>query len=256
MTDTQSKDIGPIGSGGYTVKRGDCIYSIAYEHGFFWETIWNDSANQVLRKERKEPGLILPGDKLTIPDKEKGQVDGADKARHRFKLKDVPAKLKFKFLCEEPPEQGLLTNSGPDTDALNVNTEDPDPPIPAEVKPRKNISYDLKIDGNMSSGETDDQGEIELFISPNAKSGSITFEPGTEKETTIPIRLGNLDPVSELCGVKQRLNNLGFPAGEETAELTPECEAAISEFQASVDIEPTGLLNDSTRNKLEEAHGS
>ncbi|MFH1075402.1 MAG: hypothetical protein V1753_00935 [Pseudomonadota bacterium] len=51
----------------YIVKQGDCIESIAFKHGLFWETVWNHPNNQQLKQERKNPNILLAGDKVFVP---------------------------------------------------------------------------------------------------------------------------------------------------------------------------------------------
>lgn len=45
----------------YIVKAGDCLNSIAYEHGFYWETLWSHPANAGLKAKRKNPDALLAG---------------------------------------------------------------------------------------------------------------------------------------------------------------------------------------------------
>jgi len=52
----------------YVVKKGDKVSAIAKTFGFSdWKVIWNDKANDGLRKSRGKPESIEAGDKLVIP---------------------------------------------------------------------------------------------------------------------------------------------------------------------------------------------
>ena len=59
----------------YQVKQGDCISSIAFEKGFFPDTIWNHPENENLKELRKDPSVLLPGDSVYIPDKRLRNLD-------------------------------------------------------------------------------------------------------------------------------------------------------------------------------------
>jgi N-acetylmuramoyl-L-alanine amidase len=93
-------------------------------------------------------------------------------------------------------------------------------------------------------------------IPPNARRSELILEPGTDKETFIPLRLGHLEPVSEISGIKNRLINLGFDCGETGDEETPNMAAALRAFQEKNGLPATGEINQATRKKLKEIHGS
>ncbi len=167
-----------------TVEQGDCISSIAFEHGFLWRTLWNHSSNADLKTRRKDPNVLLEGDIVHIPDLTPKQAPGATEKRHKFKLKGVPAKIKVRFLHDG--------------------------------KPRANIPYQLYVDGISSSGKTDRGGFVEARISPGAKQARIVLKD-PNRDIAYNVALGNLDPIDTPSGVAQRLTNLGYPTDDDPA---------------------------------------
>jgi peptidoglycan hydrolase-like protein with peptidoglycan-binding domain len=218
----QGAAVGPVGSGNYEVQQGDCLSSIAYAHGFFWETLWNHSANQQLKSERKDPNVLLAGDRVFVPDLRPKQESGTTGRRHRFKRKGVPEKLIVQFL-----RQG---------------------------KPKAHEAYILDIDGVLSEGKTDKDGKVRISIPPDAKTGKISFRNSVDQ---YQLDLGHLDPVTEISGVQGRLANLGFYSGPLDGKMSEELTRAIRDFQAARDPqkEPTGALDEKTREQIQDAYG-
>lgn len=243
----------------YTVNQGDCISSIAFRNGFFWEKIWNHPNNSELKQKRQDPNVLFPGDTVFIPEKEEKSERRATEQRHRFRLKGCPARLRLRIL-EEPTEQERRQNppiSSAAGDSRDSFTEDPEADqTPLEDRPRRNVPYVLEIDGNLIRGKTDSDGRIECAIPPGAQGGCLIIEPGTPNEATIPLHLGHLDPLSELSGVKQRLANLGFDCGDRDNTETPELGTALRVFQEKQGLPVTGEADQTTRDKLRELHGS
>jgi len=220
QSDETPQEQGPIGDGNYKVKQGDCMESIAYSHGFFWETLWNLPENEELREKRKDPNVLLPGDKVFIPKLRIKEESCSTEERHRFRLKGVPAKVVIRFEIDG--------------------------------EPRADEPYFLVIDGIRSNGRTDEEGRIEFYIPPDAKKGRITF-PETEREYDLV--LGGLDPISELSGVQGRLMDLGFFPGPVDNQMSPELTEAIRTFQEQNDLEASGKLDDDTRQKIDKVFG-
>lgn len=205
----------------HTVMQGECIGSIACNHGFFWQTVWNDPANAALKQKRKDPNVLMPGDTVAIPEL-RGKVEQLPlNKRHTFKLKGVPAKFYLRLL-----EAG---------------------------KPRANEPYTLEIDGLHFKGTTNASGEINVYIPPGAQSGLLVVGTG-DSRSEYSLQLGLLDPADELSGAQARLENLGFHPGENDGKLSPETIQALRAFQASHGLPVTGQLDAATQKKLNDSH--
>ncbi|MBW1720322.1 MAG: peptidoglycan-binding protein [Deltaproteobacteria bacterium] len=230
----------------HVVRKGDCISSIADAYGHFWETVWNFGKNSELKNLRVDPNILLPGDVVQVPDKEENQVPGETDTRHKFRKKGVPAKIRLKVMREPPAED----SNGESGDVISSSRQEPD-----EVC--ENLPYILEIDGAVTNGNTDSEGIIEISIPPGAKKGKLIIEPNTPLAREIPLELGNLDPISEVRGVKQRLANLGFDCGNTNNDkLNEDIERALRAFQSAHGLEVTGEIDQATRDELKDAHGS
>jgi N-acetylmuramoyl-L-alanine amidase len=205
----------------HTVRQGDCTTSIAFENGFFWETIWNYGANQALKEKRKDPFTLQPDDVVHVPDIRNKQHDCAIDQRHRFRLRGVPSKIQVRLLT-------------------------------AEEKPRSNLAYLLVIDGVPFEGSTDGDGRLQHPIPPNAKAGKLTI-PATGEQ--FDLDLGYLEPIDTVPGVQGRLRNLGFYRGPVDGQESVELAGGIQDFQMAMGLDPLGAMDEKTRAKLKELYG-
>lgn len=204
----------------YMVHLGDCINSIAYDNGLFWETVWNHPANAKLKVERKDPNILLPGDSVFVPDKRIKREPRPTDQHHKFVLRGVPAKLSLR---------------------ITVNDE-----------PRRNEPYVLTIDGRTRRGMTDGDGNISVPILPNAQSGRLVVGTGANA-LEFQLGLGHLNPIETVSGVKARLNNLGYPCGEPDEVWTEEAKRALAAFQSGKGLPATGVVDGATRQMLRQA---
>ena len=196
---------GPVGQGDYVARDGDCMASIAFDHGHFWETLWNDPGNSELQQVRQDPYVLLPGDRVTIPDKRRKDEQIAPEQRHRFRRRGLPETLRIRFLDSEgEPRQGVPYE-------LDITTRGGSPFTPVK-------------------GKTDGDGFLQVFIPPDATEGEIKLGEGEEQEI-LPILLGHLDPRETMTGINARLRNLGFDCGENDDELDEQTRLAVMEFQ-------------------------
>jgi hypothetical protein len=219
----------------YTVQQGDCISSIAFDNGFFWETLWNLSDNADLKALRKNPNVLLAGDVVTIPDITLKQQPCADAARYTFVRKGVPEKLNIQLLDYDK-------------------------------NPRPALDYIIVIDGDARRGKTDATGRIVESIPPSAQKCKLTFAApqsldqngkpvGKPQDQVMILNLGNLNPISEVSGIKARLVNLGFLKGSADEKLTDAAKHAISAFQKEQGLPVTGSPDDATKAQLLKVHG-
>ncbi len=198
----------------YEVKQGDCIFSIAVEHGFFADTIWNHPNNAELKKKREDPNVLLPGDVVFVRDKQIKEVS-------------EPTNQVYKFRCKNTPK------------TLSIQLKYIDTPL-------KNLDYTIEIDGQERKGKTDGEGWLKQSIAPNAKVAKVILPDGTKYE----LKLGNLDPVDEITGLQGRLNSLGLYEGSVNGRMDDKTKTALAVFQLINELEVTGEADETTKDLL------
>jgi Putative peptidoglycan binding domain len=224
MTDALSSqnDLGPVGDGEYLVVEGDCAESLAATSGLLPTTIWDHPKNAAVKKARDIQNLLLPGDRIHIPEKELKYQSCSTDRRHFFVRKGIPCKLR---LC-----------------------------IRWCDKPRRDTPYILVVDGVAHNGKTDQAGCLEIPIRPDAATGQLTIGSDPLCQQVITLDLGAMDPITETVGIQKRLRNLGF-LGDVTGELDDATASAIADFQENYSLEPTGELDQTTIDQLKTAYG-
>ena len=198
------------------VGVGETTSSLAKKKGFFWRTIWEHPENAGLRAKRKDPNVLFETDDIFIPEREIKKVSKGTEQEHVFKRKGEPSKLKVQML-----KLG---------------------------KPRANEDYVLDVDGKQKNGKTDGDGKLEHYIPGDAKTGKLIFKSGKE---VYPLRLGNLDPLDQISGVQQRLNNLGYSCGGEMGKLGEKTKEALKKFQGEHKLKVSGEPDAATKAKLQ-----
>ena len=240
-----------------TIRAGQCLTSIADARGLFWQTIWNHAGNAELKRLRKDPNILKPGDVVFVPDRQRKQEAGATEQRHRFRLKGVPVKLRLR-LMKGPAQTLTQRQAAPPQYPPPRDLETGDPPEQVESvedEPRADVPYRITIDGITTEGRTDNDGVLEVTVPPRATAGQLVVEPGTAQEGVVALRLGHLGPIDTVSGVKQRLANLAFDCGDTDDRETDAYAHAIREFQRKFGLDATGRMDDQTRRKLQEVHG-
>lgn len=204
----------------YEVKQGDCISSIAYEYGFFPETVWNHPSNAELKNKRKDPNTLCPGDVVVVPDKREKIITKPTGEMHKFRLNNTPA------LC-----------------SLQIFDQD---------DYRANQKYELEVDGIIYKGTTDSQGVLRVGIPPNAKTGKLSIGED-ESKAEFNLQFGFIEPPTEMRGVQARLNNLGYEC-RINGRMDDDTRRALREFQFANGLQETGEIDQATLQKLDELH--
>ena len=212
-------------SGNYKVQQGDHLSSIAKAFGFSdYNTIWNDPNNADLKSLRVNPNVLYPGDSLYIPDKVPTQYPKPTDQVHQF-VKNVP-QLTLCLVLEDLYE-----------------------------KPIANATCQLQVGGTSSSVTTDGTGRIQQTIPADAHDATLIIQdPQTPFQgISIPIKIGNLDPVDQVSGQVARLNNLGYFPGDGTDATA--LESAVEEFQCDNSLTVDGVCGAQTQATLKQVHG-
>lgn len=206
----------------YVVKAGDYLAKIATTHSFEMLKVWNDPKNAELRAKRGSPDILYPGDVLWIPKVLEDLIDVYTKRVNRYVAdpQDIEVNLRLR-LSGEP-----LCNADCEVHG-----------IPQEG-------------GERLTATTDDKGVLRLKVPVTVRTVELVF---TQPEAYFCLGVGDLDPITELSGVGQRLRNLGYIAHlDEETDLS----YGIRGFQTDHGIEPTGEADEGTRARLAMEHGT
>jgi hypothetical protein len=212
----------------HRVQQGEDVPSLAARFGLGrWQTIWDDPNNADLKKLRENPSLLLPGDRIYIPDPVAATANVSTGGKHQFKRKKEGLKL-----CLVMKDR--------------------------EGEPIAGRPYQIYLDDEVfAEGETDSTGKIEKDLRVETEQLMLHFYPDADLPELAfkwRLKMGVLDPVDEIQGVQGRLNNLGFLCGRADGRIKERTRSALQAFQKSVDLEESGEIDDATCEKLLAAH--
>jgi hypothetical protein len=210
-----------VGKGDYVVRAGDCLASIAYAHGHTWATLWKHPDNADLKRVRKDPNVLLPGDRVTIPPVRQSITQRPTGARHRYVMKSTPARLNLELRWGGKPRAGEV--------------------------------YELRVDGIARKGVLGSKGELSEPIQPDARSAVLVVGEGGRR-TEMDLSLGWLKPAASLEGAQSRLVNLGYLASPASGRWDEHTQRAVRQFQRDAELTQTGELDADTQARLVSAH--
>lgn len=219
----RSRGEGPVGSGNHTVREGECVSSIAAERGLKVDSIWEHPSNAEIRAIRIQPNVLLPKDRLNIPDVALKEEARPTDDKHRFQLAAEPTFIRIRVKHRDRPVAG---------------------------KP-----FTLVVGAETFQGVTDGTGLIEQSISPGPTTGFLRVIDDKEVRE-FALQVGKLHPVDSPTGIQQRLQNLGIDTGKIDGIIGPITRGAIRRFQIKFGLPPDGIAGPATRQKLKDEHGS
>lgn len=226
-----ARDDGAASEGGaaHVVKRGECLSTIARQHGFAWQTLYDAPQNAALRRRRPNPNVLREGDVVVIPPRVPVGGPAATGRLHDFTVRSERERLRV------------------------VLRDDGDAPL-------ADMAWRLTIERFEAEGRTDADGLLEAWIPAHAHHGSVRLWPrdadagDVTRGFVIELALGALDPIDTVTGLQARLNNLGLRAGPEDGVHGPRTTRALRRFQRAHRLAVTGELDDATRAALAEVH--
>ncbi len=205
----------------YTVKQGECFSSIAYQHGFFWESLWSHPDNAELKRTRDTPFVLKPGDVVHIPPLNEREESCPTGKVHTFRVQGVPELLRLQLMEMD--------------------------------EPLADLPYVLEYGGETFPGTTDPNGVVEAYVPPDLRVATLRVGEG-EEERVYELSLRTLNPAEEIDGAQARLANLGFYQGPVHGTLDDATTAALRRFQESQQLPPTGEVDRATIAALSAAH--
>jgi N-acetylmuramoyl-L-alanine amidase len=224
----------------HAVKQGDCLSSIALKYGFpDWELVWNHDKNADLRKKRKSPHVLRPGDKVAIPGLDIFQISRSTDATHQVEIGTEP-KVALDVVLEE-----------------------------FATEPLANRACVLRYDGAkgpevIDGLNVDDKGRLQVDLPAYVRTVEIEVEGLDE---ILVLNLGGLDPHSDhddasalvISGIEQRLHALAY-AGTPRGVLDDALRSVLAAYQrrelGRSEAEATGEPDEETCSELEKAYGS
>ena len=210
----------------HRVAQGEFVAKIARRYVVSADAIWNHPDNADLKARRKTPHVLTAGDQIWVPETDLKTVSVATGSLHRFQVKAATTKVKVRFLRQE--------------------------------KPRGAVPFTATIGERSLDGALDGDGVLELTIPIDTTSFELELRPPNERVERYDVRVGHLDPADDPVGIEQRLRHLGhaWEGAADESGLGPEGSRVLAGFQKKHGLEPTGEIDDATRDKLRHVHGS
>jgi hypothetical protein len=193
----------------HIVQPGEHLSAIAIRHGFDdYRSLWYHGENAELRQQRKNPNVLLAGDRVAIPDRTPREEFRPTDKRHRFVKEGQPLRLRVRLLDEGRRVVSALTAK------LAVDgTEHPPRPLGGD-------------------------GQVDEAIPKPAATGRLTVNPrATDKRNVTAVRSAGRPPSP--AGSESTT-----PASPGSSAAAPGPQAAAASTPASIEPREPGCENE------------
>ena len=192
----------PVGSGTHVVSQGECIYALAARSGHDWNTIWDHPKNAALKATRHDPGILLPGDRVHIPEIKLKSINLASGRRHRVVImgQSIPLHLR---MCD------------------------------ADGEPIAGVKYQITVGNRRIPVTTDRDGRIEALIPAAALEAKLR---NLQTGELYSLNLGHMDPPDTASAIRKRLANLGYNLDTVDGDLDDHALSVLRAFCEDADI--------------------
>ncbi len=206
----------------YIVRQGDYVAKIAAEVGCSEDEIWALNKNAELKDAGRARHVLHPGDVLFVP-------------------------------AKGPPRTGVELEGA---NSFHGNV----PRVHVRVRFREDEKacvgrrYRVLDAGEPVQGETDSEGTVACNVPVTVRFVRVVFE---DPPAVFVVDVGSVDPATELSGVRCRLRQLGYlPLEPGAADVSDEdLASALKTFQARCGLEPTGVADEETAQRLRKEFG-
>jgi N-acetylmuramoyl-L-alanine amidase len=164
----------------YVVKQGEYLAQIAYEQDFDADSVWQDSANDEIRKLRPDPNILFGGDVLYVPDK-----TNTDPKAHSLAIGSLNS-----FAAPPAPTAKLCIHFRSGSKAAHPS-----------------MAFVIEELEELTGLSTDGDGVATIQVPVSLAIATLRFvDTGDRYELAV----GHIDPIDTLSGMAQRLTNMGF----------------------------------------------
>lgn len=243
----------------HVAKPGDCFDSLAKENGFYnYKTLYDHGDNATLKGARPNPNQLAEGDNVNIPDKtpkkvaldlDKEKKFVVDRKKTKVRVKLMSSQDKMLAVSECTFTVGSFTKSGQPAEGLIEGEIDPTVKT-GSLKFKPLILKKPTVPPKPTPPSTAPAPEFPPHP-PKLVEDEFTDEKPTFDTTPLEfeyeLKVGSMEPHTEVRGSLQRLNNLGCKLKDPEAKTATDDETKVviksyQRFKGTKD--PSGNLDD------------